>query len=569
MSEQLWRIVKTAPALLGASFLIAQGAMANPQTETGDQYASPDEALGVIRKGLQLRPDPFPNSQNSAPASSESISQVTSVSELRDVEPTEWAYEALRSLVERYGCIVGYPDRTFRGNRALSRWEFAAGLNACMNVIERLLQENVAVLREDIDKLNQLAKQFEQELAALTARVDNLETRVAFLEDHQFSTTTKLSGENIFAPIFQTTNSLGEKLDGSGDPEDHQATFGFRTRLNFETSFTGKDRLRTRLQIADMPNLGGATGTQSARLAFDDNTVDGTRVTAEINDLFYRFPIGSNFTAWVGASGLNLDDIFNTLNPFMESSGSGALSRLQRYNSLVYRARDGAGLGLRYKFGDIADLTALYLADDSGAGNPEPGQGLFNGNYATGAQLTGYFGDALEMAFTYLHTYSADTSLNFFGSSFSSGVGRATGFRGSNNPFSNAPTVTDRYGLQLNWRITPGLNFAAWGGYGDGSGTGVDQFGVDRRSDSTEFWTWNANLSLVDVMGEGNVLTVGGGLVPRASEDITSGYIIEAQYKLNVSKNILLTPGAYVLINPNNLPTGAIWVGTIRTTFKF
>jgi hypothetical protein len=61
------------------------------------------------------------------------LQQLTSVSELKDVQPTDWAYEALKSLVERYGCIVGYPDQTFRGNRALSRWEFAAGLNACLN----------------------------------------------------------------------------------------------------------------------------------------------------------------------------------------------------------------------------------------------------------------------------------------------------------------------------------------------------------------------------------------------------------------------------------------------------
>ena len=119
--------------------------------------------------------------QLNSQSTSNSLSQVTSVSELRDVQPTEWAYEALKSLVERYGCIVGYPDRTFRGNRALSRWEFAAGLNACMNVMERLLQENVAVVREDIDKLKTLAQQFEQELAQLGARVDNLETRTAYL----------------------------------------------------------------------------------------------------------------------------------------------------------------------------------------------------------------------------------------------------------------------------------------------------------------------------------------------------------------------------------------------------
>ncbi|MCY7277718.1 MAG: iron uptake porin, partial [Phormidesmis sp. CAN_BIN44] len=57
------------------------------------------------------------------------VSQVTSVSQLSDVRPTDWAFQALQSLVERYGCIAGYPDKTYRGNRALTRFEFAAGLN--------------------------------------------------------------------------------------------------------------------------------------------------------------------------------------------------------------------------------------------------------------------------------------------------------------------------------------------------------------------------------------------------------------------------------------------------------
>jgi hypothetical protein len=41
------------------------------------------------------------------------MGQVTNVSQLRDVQPSDWAYEALRSLVERYGCIAGYPRRHF------------------------------------------------------------------------------------------------------------------------------------------------------------------------------------------------------------------------------------------------------------------------------------------------------------------------------------------------------------------------------------------------------------------------------------------------------------------------
>ena len=81
------------------------------------------------------------NAKATISVSDDALSQINAVDQLRDVNPNDWAYEALKSLVERYGCIVGYPDSTFRGNRALSRWEFAAGLNACLNTMEKLLQE--------------------------------------------------------------------------------------------------------------------------------------------------------------------------------------------------------------------------------------------------------------------------------------------------------------------------------------------------------------------------------------------------------------------------------------------
>lgn len=64
---------------------------------------------------------------------------VTSISQLSDVQPTDWAFQALQSLVERYGCIAGYPDRTYRGNRAMTRFEFAAGMNACLDRINELI----------------------------------------------------------------------------------------------------------------------------------------------------------------------------------------------------------------------------------------------------------------------------------------------------------------------------------------------------------------------------------------------------------------------------------------------
>jgi S-layer homology domain len=69
------------------------------------------------------------------------LSQTTSISEFRDVSPNAWSFEALRNLVEDYGCIAGYPDRTYRGDRALTRYEFAAGMNACLQAFERRMLE--------------------------------------------------------------------------------------------------------------------------------------------------------------------------------------------------------------------------------------------------------------------------------------------------------------------------------------------------------------------------------------------------------------------------------------------
>ena len=98
-----------------------------------------------------------------------------------DVYPTDWAYQALAGLVETYGCVAGYPNGTFRGNRAMTRYEAAALLNACLDRVT-----------EVTDELRRLLKEFETELAILKGRIDGLESRVGDLEATQFSTTTKL-----------------------------------------------------------------------------------------------------------------------------------------------------------------------------------------------------------------------------------------------------------------------------------------------------------------------------------------------------------------------------------------
>jgi hypothetical protein len=85
-----------------------------------------------------------------------SAEQVTSVTQFSDVYPTDWAYQALSNLVEQYGCVAGYPNGTFRGNRAMTRYEAAALLNACLDRVT-----------EVTDELRRLIAEFETELAVL------------------------------------------------------------------------------------------------------------------------------------------------------------------------------------------------------------------------------------------------------------------------------------------------------------------------------------------------------------------------------------------------------------------
>ena len=87
------------------------------------------------------------------------MGQVTSVSQFSDVQPTDWAYQALSNLVEQYGCVAGYPDGTFKGGIAMTRYEAAALLNACLDRVTEMTEE-----------VKRLVKEFEEELSVLKAK---------------------------------------------------------------------------------------------------------------------------------------------------------------------------------------------------------------------------------------------------------------------------------------------------------------------------------------------------------------------------------------------------------------
>ncbi|AFZ38204.1 cyanobacterial porin (plasmid) [Stanieria cyanosphaera PCC 7437] len=555
MVQLSWSNLRSISAIFATAFLFGQNSASaqiqpNASISTSEQRNPAQAQPGNNSETLIENIRQYSNLETS---NTESMSQVTNVNQLRDVSPTDWAYEALRSLVDRYGCIAGFPNQTYRGSQPLTRYEFAAGLNSCLNQIERLIASNESVSQEDLESMQRLAQEFEAELATLGGRVDEIESRTAVLEDNQFSTTTKLNG----TVIFNAGGAFGSELQADSDVAlEDEFTLSYRTRLNFDTSFMGEDRLRVRLQAGNFNSFADATGTDMARLAFDDSSEN----SIEINDLSYRFPLGDNIRIWLGANGTDLNDFGDIHNPYLESTDTGSLNRFFNYNPFIFRTGAQQAIGANVKFTDSLGLDLAYLTGD--AEEPSETNGLFNGDYTAIGQLNWKPIESLSLGLAGGYSYYPGDDVNLSGS---------TGSSIARQPFGEIPTSAIRAGVQGSWEINSKLNLAAWGGYINAEAK--DDF---RDGDNADLWNWVASLSLLDLGKEGAIFTVAGGMPPKATDvdggtaDLDTSYIIEAQYKFPLSENILITPGAYVILNPNhNENNDSIWVGAIRTNFSF
>ncbi len=484
--------------------------------------------------------------------------------------------------------------------------------------MERLIQENVAVLKEDIDKLKRLMQEFEAELAALGARVDSLEARVSFLEDHQFSTTTKLSGEVIFA----LTDAFG---DNRGN---NQAVFQDRVRLTLNSSFTGQDRLVTRLAAGNATLFGNNYRTTSVNkdgkpvtVEFDNLQTPALSQTFNLgntggNDvvidwLAYYTPINVNkdFTinTYVAAWGGIWSDFVPTTNPYFEDydGGNGALSAFASENP-IYRIGGGSGLGLSFQLDFLKNLigpTALsfgYLAPN--AADPSAGNGLFNGDYSALAQLNFGIGKRANLGITYVNAYHGSDSAIFSLGSGTLGVTGTSlanlsqsqlqtafndgtvdfinngadyvndpGLQDNVQPFNFRQKITNSIGTQFAWQVADWLSFSAYGMY-----SSVRLIG---RGDG-EIWSYGGGFAFPDLGKEGNVLGFFAGVQPYIGNldfdelgvfRTTSNPIhVELYYKYQLTDNISLTPGVIWISKPEQFKqVNDEVIGTLRGTFTF
>ena len=608
------KLIFIAPIAAGVSAFLAGSASALEQLDGNRESDQAQVIAGLQVDPLSNAPSQSVSGMESLPSvaqmeSSEQVenvgmSQVTSVSQLTDVKPTDWAFQALQSLVERYGCIVGYPDKTYRGNRALTRYEFAAGLNACLDKIQELIAAATAdfVKKEDLETVKRLQEEFAAELAALRGRVEALEVRTATLEKQQFSTTTKLSGlvwfnltgatagddvtaerslrapNSAFAPPQRDINNRPTRVQR----EEAEITMGYYTWLTLNTSFTGKDLLVTQLvsgnSISPANEFVSAGFFNSWGTPFLDQTGVPSAGTVAIRELMYQFPVGKNFTVAVGPR-INHYRYFdgNRYTFFLR----GATSFNSNGSTLLNAVDRGSGAVVAWTINPQFKFTAGYLAENTEFLNPaifntssNPQDGLFNSTNTMTAQLE--FTPSRNFALRLLYNRANLKPYNGF---IGGAVGEPVPYGYIDDGFGGRvrDSSSDTFVANFEWAITK--NFGVFGRYSYGI-TDVNPVNSARSGGKVRVQAFQFGLGFPDV-GKKGALGVLSFVIPQdylegrrfllsGAGDGGTQYEIEASYYYPINDNLALVPAFYAIFNPNNFDSNpTVFVGNLRAQFSF
>jgi hypothetical protein len=411
----------------------------------------------------------------------------------------------------------------------MTRFEAAALLNACLDRVT-----------ETTDELQRLLNEFRSELTVLKGRVDGLDNRVGNLEATQFSTTTKLKGEANFI----LGGVPGLETNKGGDVGN--TAFNYDLRLNFDTSFTGKDLLRTRLRSG---NFGSDPfGSSSSLFKLDKAETLADQVT--IDRLYYQFPVTKSITLTAGPLVRNTEMTWvptaykSEILDFFQLAGAPG----------VYNKATGAGFGAQWKQptkkgqgGFIAGLN--YVAQDGDSTET----GVFNSDGALNflAQV-GYRAPQWGAAVAY--RYGTEGSRVRTYNALGGGSGALVAGQESNSIALSAYWQPSQSGFVPSISAGYGYN----GVSGDGSATGA-----------TDSDSWYVGLQWSDVFAKGNSAGIAVGQ-PGNSENISEdASMLEVFYKFQVTDNISITPALFYVSNNQRFENESAWGGVVQTKFTF
>ncbi|MGJ3246210.1 MAG: iron uptake porin [Elainellaceae cyanobacterium] len=486
----------------------------------------------------------------------------------------------------------------------MTRYEFAAGLNACLDQINDLLAAGLAdtVSRDDLAILQRLQDEFAAELATLRGRVDALEARTAEVEANQFSTTTKLTGSiwfnltqafpsgdirterNVNAPdsAFAPPTRDADNRPTRVERDQPQATFSYYAWLNLNTSFTGQDSLVTQFAVGN----GNSPANQLVSSGFFNSwgtpflDQSGTPTAGEfvVRELFYSFPVGDDIQIDVGPR-LNYYRYFdgNRYTFFL----LGATSFNSTGSTLLNAIDRGSGAVVQWQIFDPLELTVGYLAENTEFLNPnifntssDPNNGLFNSSNTISAQLEFSPSPDFNLRFIY-----ARSSLKPYNGFIGGAVGEPLPYGYADDGFGGTvrDSGADAFVANFDWRIADWIGIFGRYSYGrlDINPTNPDRSGGEIRVQS-----FQAGLGFPDLLKEG-ALGVVSFLVPHdylegrrfllsGSGDGGTQYELEVSYRYPINTNISLVPAFYTIWNANNFDSNpTTYVGNVRMQFVF
>ncbi|MDZ8068515.1 MAG: iron uptake porin [Nostoc sp. DedQUE08] len=522
-----------------------------------------DIPLKNIQTQAQVELEPLDNDSSTA------ADKVTSVSQFSDVQPSDWAFQALQSLIERYALIAGYPNGKFQGNRSLNRYEFATALSLALKQLNKKLATDSGSLanKDTLDTVQRLQREFALELKYLVGSINIIDDNISQLEARQFSTKIKLNGEASFAvsDIFRKSNSSSTVLS-------------YVAYLDFASSFSGRDRLISSFRYGSNlelnQRLNRFTPFRTAIVPSFQGTLIteayGTNNQLELDKLVYDFPIGDRIQAVLMATGGRHEYYTPSINPFFDDNerGSGAISAFGQRNPIYRFGSGGFGVGMKVRLTDSVLLSAGYLSNEAN----DPNTGIFQGNYSALGQITFTPSEQLQFGFSYINSYFGNPRVGPLPAPL---VGS---FQASNpNVFLGrrfSPAITSSYGFQANFQVTDNFYLGGWAGFTDSR---IFQVG------DAQLLNWAITLAFPDLGKSGSLggiiigqeptligLQSGSNLREISIEDDDMSLHLEGFYKYQLNDFISITPGIIWITAPNQSNENDDFViVTLRTTFKF
>ncbi|WP_094606572.1 hypothetical protein SPSIL_051830 [Sporomusa silvacetica DSM 10669] len=282
------------------------------------------------------------------------------VQSFSDVPAQHWAYAAVTQLAKA-GIVDGYDDKSFRGDKTISRYEFAFIVAKAMDKFDAADDAN----KQLIDKLS---AEFAGELNRLGTRIAKVETK----------TNTWVSGETRFRYLGNDPKAGGTKLHGSD-------SFDFRQRVKFQGTINDQISWIARVQATG--KSGNYNGADGSNASFDMFAVTAKNALGLDKVRIGRFPYDNFshglFGKAIGVDGIRVDETFGSLlftgsvnnirGNTSQGTGIGDSGDANTLTTAQFTGKAGAAVGWR---------AGYYWADAPGTGN----------RVGTGNTNTGIFG---------------------------------------------------------------------------------------------------------------------------------------------------------------------------------